>query len=261
MRRLLLILATLAALPLSAATRYTIDVETTGDALQQRRFRATVLVDGAHRRVDVERKETPFTYDVLLSDDGGATWIALNTPLKTWFRESSGWLTPRAHVFASWPLMGKNRDLEIRDVKVSASEEPSEPLLGYAAQKHVVRTSFAARQGRGAARIDLDYGATAIVTTTDAVDPALAPRTINLTTGVAAVDAQLEPALASIHGFPLKTVLSATRMYAGGRPQTNTVAATISDIRTVPAPPPAFERPAGYVYQEPVIAAPGRSSP
>lgn len=66
-------------------------------------------------------------------------------------------------------------------MKVSASEEPSEPLLGYAAQKHVVRTSFAARQGRGAARVDID-----------------------------------------------------------------------------PAPPHAFERPGGYVYQEPVIAAPGK---
>ena len=64
-------------------------------------------------------------------------------------------------------------------MKVSASEEPSEPLLGYAAQKHVVRTSFAA--GRGAARVDID-----------------------------------------------------------------------------PAPPHAFERSAGYVYQEPVIAAPGK---
>lgn len=258
MRRLLLAIALFASLPLAAATRYTIDIETTGDPLLPPHLHATVLADAAHRRIDVERKETPFTYDVLLSDDGGATWTALNTPLRTWFPLSAAALTGRAHVFNQWPLIGKNAQLEFRDIQVKTSDEPAEPLLGYAVQKHVIRTTFGMRQGRGAALLDVDFGSTAIVTTTDDIDPKLAVRAVTLITGIAPVDAKMEPAITAIKGFPLKASLSATRMFAGGRPQINTVTASVSDIRAVPAPAHAFERPAGYVRQEPIIGAPSK---
>ena len=46
MRRLVLAVAAFAALPLAAATRYSVDIETTGDALQGPHLRATVLGDG-----------------------------------------------------------------------------------------------------------------------------------------------------------------------------------------------------------------------
>ena len=200
------------------------------------RFEATVLAEGSQRRIDVVHPETPFTYDVLLSllsDDGGATFIALNTELKTWFRKESAPLLGRPRIFGGRP----NQRQSVRDVSVTTSEEPSDPIGGFAVHKYVVKTSFMVREGQGAARIDALFGTTAIVWTTDAL---------------------LNPALAKIPGFPLRTTLTATRAYRGGPPQTFTISATISDIRTVDAPPHAFEKPKGYVEQAPIIGAPVR---
>ena len=251
MRRPVLGIVILVALPLAAATRYTVDVETTGDLLARPHQRSTVLVDGLRSRAEIEQPEPPFTNDVAISEDGAKTVIALNTQLKTWFRAPGGGLAA-VSLFAAMP----RSDRAIRDVKVTSSEEPSEDVGGYPARKYVVRMSYGVREGGGAMRVDISYGATMIVFTTDALD---LHRAVGFKTGVPEVDAQLEPAFAKIKGFPLKSTISATRMYAGGRPQVNTVTATVSDIRTVDAPPHAFERPADYVYQEPIIGAPGRN--
>lgn len=251
MRLLSLAIVTFAALPLAAATRYTIDVESTGDPLRQPHQRSTVLVDGPRRRIDIEQKEPPFTHDAAISDDGGKTFIGLNTQLKTWFRAPVHGFGLR--IFAAMP----RSDRTVRDVKVTSSDEPSEDVGGYTARRYVVTMSYAVREGSGAMRVDINYGATAIIWTTDIVDPALGIRT-GFATGVPEVDAQLEPAFARIKGFPLKSTISATRMYVGGRPQTFTITTTVSDIRTVAAPPHAFERPADYINQEPLIGAPGK---
>jgi hypothetical protein len=108
MRLLTFAIAAVLAMPLAAATRYTVTVGSQ---------KATVLADGAHRRVDVPRQSPPFEFDVLLSDDGGATFTAI--------------------------------------------------------------------------------------------------RPIDLTTSYPEVDTQLLPALAKVHGFPIKTVLTATCAYVG----------------------------------------------
>jgi len=253
MRLFLLAVAAAVALPLGAATSYSVDVDRTGDPLHAPHLHATVLADGAHRRIDIERKETPFTHDVLLSDDGGATFIALNTPLKTWYRAGAASLIGRPNIFGGLP----NRKRAVRDVKVTVSDEPSEAVGGFAAHRYVLKTSYAVREGSGAARLDMQFDETAIVTSTDAIDAALAVRLVDLTTAEPEVDAQVVPALAKIAGFPLKTVLTATRVYVGGRPQTLTYSVTVSDIRTVAAPRHAFERPADFIYQEPILGAPG----
>ena len=240
MRLLLLAVAGIIALPLSAATRYAIDIETSGDALQPRHRRAVVLADGASRRVDVEQPSKPFTYDVLLSSDGGATFTALNTERKTWFQPNVVAIVRHPHISTALP------GTEVTDVRVTAADERSEA-------KSVVKVSFTTREV-----VDVKHSETILVWTTTAVDPALAVRAISLITGIADVDVQLAPAITRIAGFPLKTTVSATRVYPGGRPQTIIVTATVSDIRSVDAPPHAFERPAGFVQEEPFIGAPGK---
>lgn len=254
MRFLTFAIASLCTMPLMAATRYTIVQETTGNRLGTPRSSTTVLVDGAHRRIEIAQKTTPYVCDVLLSDDGGATFIALNTELKTWFPLEQTRTSGPLHVFAS-PLFG---GMSLRDVLVTASDEPSEPIDGYAAEKHVVKLSFTTRQKTPAGPLDAYAGETILIWTTEAVDVALAVPLVGFTTGLPEVDAQLAPALAKISGFPLKTVVAATHAYKGGPPQTTTVTATVSDLRTVAAAPHAFERPAGYVQQPPIIGAPGR---
>ena len=230
------------ALPLSAATRYAIDIETSGDALQPRHRHAAVLADGANRRIDVEQPSTPFTYDVLLSSDGGATFTALNTARKTWFR-------PSAVAIVRHPYISGGRDAT--DIHVTTSEEPSEA-------KFVIKVAFTTQEHFGSEKFDAKHSETILIWTTKDVDPALSVHAINLITGIAGVDAQLAPAITRIAGFPLKTTIAATRAYPGGRPQTITVTATVSDIRSADAPPQAFERPADYVHEEPFIGAPGK---
>lgn len=251
MRLLTFALASIAALPLAAATRYTVTIEV--GARSQARQVATVLVDGAHRRIDIPRETTPFAYDVLLSDDGGAAFTALNTQLKTWFR-----LGPAA--LAGSPLLNLRfphaRRKSVRDIKVTPSEEPSEPIDGYATHKYVVRASYKMREDLGAP-VEEQSGATILIWTTDAIDALLAMRLVDFATGEPEVDALLAPALAKIPGFPLKSTVSMTRMFIGGPPRITTVTATVSDIRTVDAPPQAFERPADYVNQPPIVGAPG----
>ena len=222
MRPLTFALAALVALPLAAATRYTVAAENTG-FFTRRQFSATVLAEGSQRRVEVVHPETPFTYDVLLSDDGGATFTALNTELKTWFRVEPASLLGRPRIFGGRP----NQPRSVRDVSVTTAEEPSEAIGGFAVRKYVVKTTFMEREGQGAARIDALFGTTAIVWTTDAIDAAMAVRAVDLTTSLPS-------------------------------PQTFTIAATVSDIRTADAPPHRFERPKDYVNQPPVVGAPVR---
>jgi len=127
-----------------------------------------------------------------------------------------------------------------------------------ATRKYVVKASFTTMSGRGAARIDIQHSATAMLWTTDAVDAALAVPLIGFSTGFAEVDAQLAPLAAKIIGFPLHVALTTSQAYQFGRPQTFTLDATVSDIRTVDAPPHAFDVPADYVNQPPILGAPGR---
>jgi hypothetical protein len=252
MRLLILAIAGLFALPLTAATRYSIGVETTGDPLRPY-VGATVLAENAQRRVEIV--ESPIDYHVLLSDDSGATFTALNTVLKTWWRPASKLLQGRLRIYD--PLPGSRRK-SVRDVNVTTSDEPSEAIAGLATHKYVVKMSFGTREDLSGTSVDARVGATILVWTTGAVDAGLALRAVDLTTGVPEVDALLDPAIAKIPGFPLRTVLTATRAFADWRPQTITVTATVSDIRTVDAPPHAFEPPKGYVEQAPIIGAPGR---
>jgi len=252
MRLLILAIAGLFALPLTAATRYSIGVETTGDPLRPR-VGATVLAENAQQRVEIV--ENPIDCHVLLSDDSGATFTALNTVLKTWWRPASILLLGRLRIYD--PLPGSRRK-SVRDVNVTTSNEPSEAIVGLATHKYVVKMSFGTHEDPSGTPVEARVGATILVWTTGAVDAALALRAVDLTTGIPEVDALLNPALAKIPGFPLRTVLTATRAFAGGRPQTITVTATVSDIRTAAAPPHAFERPADYVNQGPIIGGPGR---
>src|SRR5207237_1218976 len=149
MRLLTFAIAAAVTLPLAAATRYSIAAEKTG-FFTRPRFEATVLADGSRRRIDVVRPEMPFTHDVLISDDGGATFIALNTELKTWFRAEIASLLGRPRIFGG----RSNQRQSVRDVSVTTSEEPAEAIGGFAVHKYVVKTSFMVREGQGAARID-----------------------------------------------------------------------------------------------------------
>jgi hypothetical protein len=240
MRRLLLILATL---PLSAATRYALAIDEAGRIRSH--LDATVLAEGKQQRIDIAPS---FAFDVLLSDNGGASSIALATDQNTWF-PGPKWLLGRPLIYV--PLT-RGPQRSIRKVVVTPSEEPSMAMAGFPTHKYVVKVSFTIRESMYRSPVEEKFGATIEIWTTNAIDAALAVRSFDLTTGIAEVDALLVPALAKVSGFPLKTALSATRMFTGGQPETCVITATVSDIRTVAAPPHAFDRP-------PLLGAAGKN--
>lgn len=240
MRRLLFALIAVVALPLSAATRYTLSLDIAGRYPSQ--FAATVLAEGKGRRVDVAAGTTlPVAFNALVSDDGGATYAALDLDNNTWFPWGSQVILRRTKIFTKIAV-GKS---SLRNVSVTPSEEPAEPIDGFPTRKTVVKVSYVIHSGVRGAPVDETMGMTIQLWTTDALDASLAVRPLDLTTGEPAVDALLVPALAKVTGFPLKTSLSATRAFSYARPDTLLMTATVSDVGTVDAPPHAFDRPTG----------------
>ena len=82
------VLLVCAAASVHAATTYRVTI-TRKDRVKIPPSIERVIVDGEKRRLTIENAEPPFTYDVLLSTDGGRTVTALNTPLKSWFDTST----------------------------------------------------------------------------------------------------------------------------------------------------------------------------
>jgi hypothetical protein len=214
---------------------------------------AHVVAAGANKRVAVERAaDQPYTFDVLLLD--GSTVTALNTSLKTWYAAEAQLMDgPRLYK----PLMGMKA--EVRDIKVALDEEPDDELLsGHKVRKFVARINYVLRGKISGERVDASCGATILIWTTSEIDEALSMPALTLTTGISEVDALLAPKLATVHGFPLKTILSATRVFAGGVPQTEMLAATADEFSATAADAALFQRPADYVNQKPLIGAPAR---
>jgi len=239
------------AVRVQAATEYRLTIDSTGDPLPRALGPSihTVLVDGANRRVTDEAGVA------VLSNDGGKTLIRLDHKLKTWWVSEVRALNPRRHITAPLPIVVKS---DVRNVRVISSDEPTDEVFaGLPTHKYIVRATYTLAADISGSPLSADYGLTIFIWTSETLDPATAVPAVDLTTGVAEVDAQLAPKIAAVPGFPLKTMLLATRAYAGGRPQAMSLTATVSGIRSVTPPPGAFERPRDYKNQAPVIVGPG----
>ncbi len=214
---------------------------------------AHVVAAGANKRVTVDRPaDEPYAFDVLLLD--GHTTTALNTSLKTWYAEEPQ-LMGKLGLYR--PLLGMKA--EVRDVKTSLDEEPDDELLsGHKVRKFVARINYGLRGMINGERVDASHGTTIMIWTTSEIDETLSVTAVPLTTGISEVDALLVPKLAAVRGFPLKTVISATRVFAGGAPQTEVLTVTAGDFSSTSVDAALFQRPADYVNQRPLIGAPGR---
>ncbi|MEK6375208.1 MAG: hypothetical protein AABO58_21245 [Acidobacteriota bacterium] len=245
----------LLAVRLEAATEYRVAFELTGNPLYRANGPSvyTVLVDGAHQRVLDEGRGG------FLSNDGGKTKIHLDPKLKTWWTSEESAIFGRLLPTLLLPMMTK---ATARDVRVVSSDEPSDEMFAdLPTHKYVVRATYTLATKIDGSPLSADFGLTIFLWTNETLDPATAVPAVDLTTGVPPVDGQLAPKIAAVRGFPLKTVLIATRAYAGGKPQVSTLTATVSDIRSVTPPPGAFDRPRDYVNQAPIVGAPGAPHP
>jgi hypothetical protein len=236
---------------LQAATTYRVTITTTERGKRPTVVRR-VIADGENRRLTVEQQEAPFTYDVLLSTDGGKNTTALNTPLRTWYavvdRPPTGTGLP--------PWMSA----EIKDTKVSVAEEPSEMFAGYPVRKFVIRAGYTTRENYSGTKVNRVHTMTTLLWTTDKLERSLAFPIPKVTFGVRSIDAELLLKTTSISGFPLREVTTISRAYEGGEPSVTMTTFEVDDIRTVPSPPASqFTRPAEYINQEPIIGSPGKS--
>jgi hypothetical protein len=254
---LLAVTALLAAAPLTAATAYHVTIEVTGDPLTKHPIAATIVSDGDNQLVSFA---SPDRTDAgsLLSTDGGHTAVAINDRLKTWWWVSSPLaMRPRPRVLAPPPLV---KNARVLDLRTTASDEPTdEAFSGYGTRKYVVRATYTLAGDIAGAPVSADCGLTIFVWATDKIDRRAMFPAVELATRVPEIDAELAPKLAAVPGFAMKTVVVATRLYAGGAPQVETVTATVDDVGPATPPPHAFERPAGYVNQPPVVSAPGKA--
>ncbi|HEV7428313.1 MAG TPA: hypothetical protein VGQ46_18300 [Thermoanaerobaculia bacterium] len=231
------------------ATTYRVTT-TIKDRLKRMPVVERVIADGDNRRLTVEQQDEPFTHDVLLSSDGGKTVVALNTPLRTWF--DAAVLPP------STKSLAPRRGSEVKDAKVTVSEEPTEPIGGLPVRKYVIRASFIALENYGGTKVNRDNSMTTLIWTTDKIDGALAFPKLQVTIGVSALDAELRQKIAAVTGFPLREVTTYSQAYEGGAPTSEIITIDVDDIRTVPSPAAAqFTKPSGYLNQAPVMGGPG----
>ena len=233
-----------AAATVQAATEYRLTIETVGQPLAQPRREVTVLVDGSNW---CERENGVTT---ALSNDGGQTRIRLDHKLKTWWIEKQRGV-PRA-------LHPMTRGAKVRDLSVKTSDEPSDQTFaGFATRKHVIQATYTLVEDYSGTKVPAKQSITISLWTNDTIAGSMLVPPIHLASGRDEVDAVLAPKIGAVPGFPLKTLFVATRAFEGGMPQVEMMTATVDEIRTVAAPPHAFERPSDYVNQEPVITAPG----
>jgi hypothetical protein len=81
---------------------------------------------------------------------------------------------------------------------------------------------------------------------------------ISIATGLDDVDAEFRAQLAQIHGQVWKSETEVSRRIENGETMHQVITRTVGDISPATAKPEAFQVPAGYREQQPVIGAPGK---
>jgi hypothetical protein len=248
MRTVLLLLAI--ATSAQAATEYRVSFEETRRPIQPGSGTMTFIVDGPNWCQRQNGATKAFSTD-------GKTIIMLDHQLKTWWVSESKALFAGARPVQSLPMI---THVKVRELRVTASDESSdERVAGLPVHKYSVIATYQLAGEMQGMPITTKQGITLFLWTNDSLHPATIVPLIDLTTGMAEVDAALAPKLAAIPGFALKTQLVATRAFAGGVPTVAMDTFTIDEIRTVTVPPHAFERPHDYINQAPILTAPGVS--
>ena len=203
-----------------------------------------ITADGNQRRLTVEHPEEPFSYDVLLSGDGGASVTALNSQLHTWYTlaKPSVRLSPSIHI----EIVGRTTELR--------EESGAEPIGAFPVRKFVVQASYTSLEDYGGTKVNRVHTLTAMIWTTDKLARALAFPPLTITMGEDSIDADLRQKTATLPGFPIRVITTVARAYDGGQPTVEMKSEEVDEVATIPAPPASlFVRPANYINQEPII--------
>lgn len=257
-RRAAVLIGLLALLvPASAAvagTSYRFSVTTEGHSLESD-VSGRVVVDGAKLRIELDPSDGPRPFDLLVSEDGGATATALNSELRTFYRAEPGsFMVVQGH----FPL--RFGEPSLHDLKVEVLEEGSaEVIAGHPTRKATVTLSFQERMRHHGETLRMDVRVVAESWRADLELPLPTRLLPVLGTSQPKVGELLHATQAEHSGVPLKQRLSATRTFVGETPATEVKTLVISDIRPASPTPQDFAVPQGWTHQEPVISKPGFS--
>lgn len=217
-----------------------------------------VWVEGERSRVEWQRAEEPFAFDVRIDAASGPVW--LNTSLGTWYSDATAGRPPSGPgpelavgrgVFQ--PLF-PNAEATIEDPEVSVELEEGlvEEVAGLPATKYVVRISYRWSQVMFGETIRAKVSATALLWVTDRLERRPLPvDPLELVTGLPEVDAVLAPELAKIPGFPLRRTLTVTRTMPHTPPNTSFSDLVLEEVRQEPVSAERFEVPAEYSERAP----------
>lgn len=212
----------------------------------------TLYVSGDAYRLESPPSAAVRASDTAISRDRDKTALLLNHQNDTWYERTGKPATSR---FFSPAPFGKP---DVRDVKVTASEEPSdESIAGHPSKKHVIRLSYTVVLDYSGTTVRVMIGSTAIVNTATDLPPL--PRYEGIVTSFPEIDAKIAGIYASFGGMVLKQVISVSQQYEGGPARHEVVDYEVERIETKADDATLFEVPQGFVHQFPQLGMPGGS--
>lgn len=208
-----------------------------------------VWTDGERIHASASRGENPIGYDSLIGRNG-ASIVALNAALKTWYELDS----PTPLGLESRYLTPLKKEGEARNVewRMTPIEDASTEVREYAGE-----LSYEVGGNMHGHRVNVNVSAVLRIVT-DGTQPRSAwlGRILPLT-GYEPVDALLNESEAAIEGLPQRMTLEVTRTFAGGEPMKDAMTVVVSDVARTEVTPSMFERPPAYRHQRPITTRPG----
>jgi hypothetical protein len=235
------------AVSAAPAVSYTVTVMRSGETEVTRSY--TALASG--ERLRLTHEDAPpgegVMYDTLIRINPSSV-IAMNSRNRTWYRApdaspfalTSGYLSPRPEGDIKKLSVTMETDSEIDGERLYSGEIRYDVVSSY-----------------GGETVKVSCFGTFTLTTTDKLPRQQWLGRILPTTRYPEVDEKIRAAEARIEGFPTKLSLEVQRTYEGGKPMTDSVEVTVSDIREITANELEFTRPPTYRMQEPVLGVPG----
>lgn len=255
MRRILIVFLA-ASFATSAFAGITYQFTSTTTGVVDKTFAGTVKSEGAKSRIDVTKSDdvTFPSGSVVLTD--GSVLTVLDPAKKTYYSLDLQQYVKQSIGLAQLSPMLK---VEFENPHTSVHDDGAgEAIEGYPTRRTTIKTSFdVASKIAGSGPMTVTVQTTTQTWLTDKL-PASAANMFQksgVQTGVPAIDKILE-ATASLHGFPLKQVMTSRTSVNGGDPIESTTTTTVSGIRVNAAVAPSdFVMPQGYTKIDDPLSA------
>lgn len=214
-------------------------------------------VEGSKVRIDIAEGDDVILADgsVMISTDGGKTFVVLDQKKKTYFKLELEQLF--ASVGAALNGMGGMFKLSFDNHTVKSQPAvPGEAIDGYPTVKYVVDSSYDLSMELFGRKSVTNVTSHSETWTTEKLSAEFATfvQMKGLRTGMPELDTFIEKETRSVKGFPLKQVSTVTNKQ-GSKSETTKTTMTVSAIKETSVPDATFAVPAGYKEVDSPLAA------